>query len=137
MISVLGTTNKYILQNSLVDMHQQTQIWMSAADFWKRELSFFQKMLDRHAPHGQGLPFKQQVDHFQNLITYYQGEVIDAIRKQLRQHEHHLANMLKENKEADTTYFKEHEPIIVAAASFEKSFLDFKHEFYSFLEKDN
>ena len=50
MISVLGSTGKYILQPSLLDMHRQTLEWLSATALWKRELSFFQNLLDKHAP---------------------------------------------------------------------------------------
>nr|MCU0383115.1 hypothetical protein [Cyclobacteriaceae bacterium] len=46
MISILSTTNKYILQSSLIDMHKQSLDWQSAAELWKCEIKFFQKLLD-------------------------------------------------------------------------------------------
>jgi hypothetical protein len=49
MISVLGTTNKYILQPSLMEMHHQSLEWLSYSVLWKRELHFFQKLLDLYA----------------------------------------------------------------------------------------
>lgn len=135
MISVTGTTGKYILQPSLVTMHQESLNWISATALWKRELVFFQKLLDQHAPKLTHVEFKKQVDHFQHLITYYQGELVDELRKKLRDHEHNLAVMLKELNEADVEYIKEHQTVIESVSSFSKVFTEFKHSFFEFIER--
>ena len=135
MISVLGSTGKYILQPSLLDMHRHTLEWISATALWKRELSFFQKLLDKHAPTNSTVEFKKHVDHFQNLIIYYNGELVDALRKKLRDHESRLAHMLQELKESDTEYYKEHGGIMNELDSFQNAFHAFKHSFYEFMER--
>lgn len=135
MISVIGTTNKYILQPSLIGMHQESLEWLSATALWKREIGFFQKLLDEHAPKQSDEEFKKQIDHFQNLITYYGGELIDLYRKKLRDHESRLAHMLQELRESDTEYFKEHEGLMDEVSSFSKAFTSFKHNLYDFIEK--
>lgn len=135
MISVLGTTNKYMLQPGLLDMHRESIDWLSATAFWKRESIFFQKLLDNHAGKNQHADFKKEVDHFQSLITYYHGELIDTYRKKLREHESRLAHMLQELKESDTQYFKEHEGLMQELRTFEHSFKDLKHRLYDFIER--
>lgn len=135
MISVTGATGKYILQPSLVTMHQESLNWLSATELWKRELSFFQKLLDQHAPKMNHVEFKKQVDHYQNLITYYSGELVDQLRKNLRDHEHRLATMLKELNEADVEYIKEHQAVIDKLSSFQKAFTEFKQSFFEFVER--
>ncbi len=135
MISVLGSTGKYILQPSLLDMHRQTLEWLSATALWKRELSFFQNLLDKYAPTSSAVEFKKQIDHFQNLITYYNGELVDILRKKLRDHEGKLAHMLQDLKESDTDYYKEHGGIMDELDSFQKVFHTFKHSLYEFIEK--
>jgi hypothetical protein len=135
MISVTATTGKYILQPSLVTMHQESLNWISAIELWKRELSFFQKLLDQHAPKMTNVEFKKQIDHYQNLITYYRGELVDTLRKNLRDHEHRLASMLQELNEADVEYFKEHQGVIEKVSSFQKVFAEFKHGFFEFIER--
>jgi hypothetical protein len=95
MISVLGTTNKYILQPSLMEMHHQSLEWLSYSVLWKRELHFFQKLLDLYANRFTELEDKKKIDHFQHIITYYQGEVVDGLRKKLKNNEHRLAEMLQ------------------------------------------
>lgn len=135
MISVTGTTGKYILQPSLLGMHRETTEWLSATELWKRELSFFQKLLDQHAPKMGNVDFKKQIDHYQHLITYYQGELVDLLRKKLKDHEKKLALMLQELNESDTSYFKEHEGIMDEVAGFARVFTEFKHGFFDFIER--
>ena len=100
MISVLGTTNKYILQPSLMEMHHQSLEWLSYSVLWKRELSFFQKLLDLYSGRFTSVDDKKKIDHFQHIITYYKGEVVDGLRKKLKTNEHKLAAMLQELNEA-------------------------------------
>jgi len=95
MISILSTTGKYMLQPSLIDMHKQSMQWLSQAELWKKELAFFQKMLDKFASSFKRVEQKKRVDYFQNMITYYNGEIVDGLRKKIRSHEGHLANMLQ------------------------------------------
>ena len=135
MISVLGTTTKYILQPSLLEMHRYALEWLSAAELWKRELAFYQKLLDRHNATDSTVEFKKQMDHFQNLIIYYNGELVDLLRKKLREHEHKLAHMLQGENESDTEYYTEHNGLMEELNSFQKVYLEFKHTFYEFIEK--
>ena len=135
MISVLGTTSKYILQPSLLEMHRYTLECLSVAEYWKLELAFYQKLLERHNATNSMVEFKKQVDHFQNLIIYYRGELIDLLRKKLREHETKLARMLQQENESDTEYYKEHNGLMEELTSFQRVYLEFKHTFYEFIEK--
>lgn len=135
MISVLATTSKYALQPSLLDMHRHSLDWLSSSALWKRELSFFQKLLDKHAPRFASEEDKKRIDHFQNLIIYYNGEVVDGIRKKLRDHESQLAGSLQRENESDTRYYSEHKSLMEEASSFEKAFTELKHELFSFVEE--
>jgi len=135
MISVLGTTSKYILQPALIDMHRQSTEWLSVTELWKQELSFYQKLLDQHNATNTNVEFKKQVDHFQNLITYYNGELIITFQKKIREHERKLARMLRELNESDTEYFKEHNGLMEELDSFQQNYLLFKKTFYDSIEK--
>lgn len=135
MISVLSTTKNYILQPGLVDMHRKSLEYLSATALWKRELTFFQRLLDTYAPKFSALEDKKQIDHFQNLLIYYSGELVDELNKKIRQHEGHLARLLQKKDESDTQYFNEHKDIMSQAESFSKTFDGFRHELYDFIEK--
>lgn len=135
MISVLSTTNKYILQPSLLDMHHQSIEWLSATEFWKKEIAFFQKLLTNKSSYFTNEADKKNIDHFQNLITYYGGEVINQLASKLRKHESMLAGMLQSLNESDTQYFHEHKGIVDELSAFAKNFTMLKHEFFEFIER--
>src|SRR5690242_6740666 len=109
MISVTAVTDNYILQAPLLLKHKQTLEWLSASVLWKRELAFFQKLLDKYAPQVSAVEGKKKLDHFQNVVVYYRFELIDALASKLRQHEKKLAEMLESRDETKIDYIKEHE----------------------------
>lgn len=135
MISVTGVTGNYILQPELLEKHSKTLQWLSASMLWKAELVTFQKILDQRAHLLTTTDDKKKISHFQNLITYYTGEVVDDLRKKLRDHEHKLAHMLEFKKESETQYFKEHDLIMDQASTFSNLFKQFRGEFLELAEK--
>ena len=135
MISVLATTGKYILQPSLMEMHSNSLSWLSALELWKKEVQFFQKLLDQRSALIIDTEGKKQVDHFQHLITYYGGELISSLRKKLHTHEGNLARTLQQLNESDTEYFREHEALMEELSSFQKTFYQFKHDYIEFMER--
>jgi hypothetical protein len=135
MISVISTTNRYILQPSLVAMHRASLDSLSATVLWKRELHFFQKLLDTHASKFSTIEDKKKIDHFQSLLTYYAGELVDLLNSKIRKHEGNLARMLQEKNETDTIYFSEHKDLMIEVESFSKSYVEFHHELYAFIER--
>jgi hypothetical protein len=135
MISVTSVTGNYILQPTTFQKHKATLEWLSATLLWKKELKFFQKLLDQFAPRFTSIEEKKSVDHFQSIITYYDGELIDSFRSKLKRHEGHLAHMLENQDESDTRYFKEHDSLMSDLASIDKQLTEYKQEFYSFIEK--
>ena len=134
MVSVLASTGRYILQPSIVEMHTTTLEWLSALELWKKEVQFFQKLLDQHTAQISSPEIKKQVDHFQHLITYYGGELISLLRKKLHQHESSLAHLLQEADETETGYFYEHKSLMEELESFRKTFYQFKHDYIEFIE---
>jgi hypothetical protein len=134
MVSVTASTGRYILQPSVIEMHTTTLEWLSALKLWKKEVQFFQKLLDQHATQISSLETKKQVDHFQHLITYYDGELISLLRKKLHQHEKNLANMLQHCDETETSYFYEHKSLMEEVEAFRKTFYQFKHDYIEFIE---
>lgn len=135
MISVTGATGNYILQPVLVEKHSKTLEWLSTSMLWKSELTTFQKILDQRAPLLVSLDDKKRIDHFQSLITYYKGEVVDDLRKKLRNHESKLADMLESKNESNIQYFKEHDNIMDQLQTFSNLFKQFRIDLLTFVEK--
>jgi DNA primase large subunit len=133
MISVTSTTDKYILQPSLIAKHKKTVEWLSTALFWKKEMSFFQKLLDNTAPKLSAVADKQKLDHFQHFITYYNGELIDSLRTKLRLHEKNLAHMLEKKDELAKKYFEEHDALMSLLEGAQTQILQTKEELFDFV----
>lgn len=135
MISVTAGTKSYILQPSLIEMHKKSLEWLSASVLWKRELKFFQHLLEKQAPSATSVDDKKKIDHFQNLIIYYSGELVDELRKKLRDHENSVARMLQEKNESDTGYFQDHQNLMDELQTFSDRFQEYKHELFDFIER--
>lgn len=135
MISPTSITGSYILQPSLLEKHRKTLSWLSATLLWQREFHFFQKLLDKNASKFTDVDDKKKVDHFQNLILYYNSELIIELQKKLRGHENRLADMLKTKDELKTGYFKEHEALMQELEAFNSRFVEYKEELFGFIEK--
>ncbi len=134
MVSSIASAGRNILQPSIVEMHTTSLEWLSALKLWKKEVQFFQKLLDQHTSQISNLEIKKQVDHFQHLITYYGGELISVLRKKLHQHEKNLVQMLKESDDTETGYYYEHKAMIEELEAFRKTFYQFKHDYIEFIE---
>lgn len=135
MISPLSITDKYILQPTLLDKHKSTLGWLSAAVLWKRELVFFQKLLDQYAPRFTSEEDKKRIDHFQNLIIYYKEELIDSLTTKLRLHEKQLAELLETHHEASSAYFTQHVQLMNELESLDTQFRQYKEELFAFIEQ--
>jgi hypothetical protein len=118
-----------------MDMHHSSLEWLSTTVLWKQEVSFFQKLLDAYVAKGTSTDEKKKVSHFQNVITYYGGELIDTLRKKIKTHEHKLADMLQELKGSNQEYYDEHSTLMEELSAFMKTFNSFKSEFFAFIEK--
>jgi hypothetical protein len=118
-----------------MDLHQSSLEWLSTTVLWKQEVAFFQKLLDSYVAKGTSTDEKKKVSHFQNLITYYGGELIDSLRKKIKLHEHKLANMMQELKGSDKEYYDEHGELLDELSAFMKTFNSFKSEFFAFIDK--
>lgn len=134
MISVTSISDKYVLQPTLLDKHRKSLEWLSAIILWKRELSFFQKLLDQYAPKLSSTDDKKKIDHFQSIIIYYKNELVDSLATRLRLHEKKLAEMLESLDETKTEYFKEHDGLMSELEALNAQFIKHKEELFKFIE---
>lgn len=135
MISVTSITDNYIVQPTLLAKHKKTLEWLSAAILWKRELAFFQKLLDQYAPKFTTTNEKATINHFQNLITYYRFELIDALTSRLRLHEKKLSEMLETKDETMVEYFQEHDSLMGELEAANTQFIQNKEALFLFIER--
>ena len=135
MEKISNSSADYLLQDSIERFHQENREWLSEIDLWKVELNFFQKLLDISAPKLRNEDERKQTDHFQNLIIYYTGELLDEFAQKVKRHEKYLATSLKQDAKVDDSTFRhKHGELSSHLNSFLSEFRMFKREFFKFVE---
>jgi len=130
-----GTESEYLLQSSLEDLHQVSKYWFSEIEFFKTELNFFQDLLDKHCPNINSDEDKKQLDHFQNLIIYYNGELLDEYNRKVRKHTKRLARLLDEGSTLeDFSYREDHKLLGNDMSSLGKRLQEYKVELFDFIQ---
>ncbi|MDN5201795.1 hypothetical protein QQ008_10490 [Fulvivirgaceae bacterium BMA10] len=126
----------FLKERNLEDLHYSSKQWLFNIDFWRQELNFFQNLLDTQAKHVTTVDQKKQIDHFQNLIIYYQGELLDEFHQKVRRHEKRLKNLLINNESpTDLSYRENHNLLFDQIISFDNQFKKYKLELYSFMSQ--
>ena len=129
-------SSEYLIERSLDELHQQSVKWNSDIELWKIELNFFQKLLDKYSVEFDTVDEKKEIDHFQNLITYYSGELLDEFRQLVRRHETTLAkDFAVKGKVDEAAYRATHLDLMKRIYAFDNEFKAYKKEFFTFIEK--
>ncbi len=126
----------HLLQTGLEDLHQESKNWLSEIEFWKVELIFFQKLLDKYASHFQNIEDKKKIDQFQNFMTYYSGELLHETRKELSRHEKFLASQLgsKNHRINEQTYRADHQTLNQKVTGIRQQIAQEKRKFFEFIQ---
>ncbi len=135
MENLKATTTEFLLREGLMDLHKTSKIWVSEVELWKIELEFFQKLLDANANKVTTYKGKKTIGHLQNLITYYQGELLDEFAKAVRKHEKYLNNLVTGDGADDETYRVKHDIIDDKINSFREGFKSYKSELFEFISE--
>ena len=135
MENLKATTTEFLLRESLLDLHKSSTNWVSEVDLWKIELNFFQKLLDTNAQKVVTYQGKKTIGHLQNLITYYQGELMDEFAKAVRKHEKYLRKILNGEESDEESYRVKHEILDDKINTFRDRFKDYKQELFGFIEE--
>ena len=135
MENLNGTESEYLLQSSVEDLHQVSTYWLSEIEFYKTELNFFQDLLDKHCPKINSPEDKKQLDHFQNLIIYYNGELLDEYNRKVRKHTKRISRIMDEGPTfEDFSYREEHKLLGDQMSSIGKRLQEYKVELFEFIQ---
>lgn len=125
---------EFLAERSIEDLHYTSRQWLFNIEFWRQELSFFQGLLDNQVDKAKTVEQKKQIDHFQHLITYYQGELLDEFHQKTRRHEKNMRAMLSGDGTAvDAAFREKHNILFDQIVSFDNQFKQHKLDFYDFM----
>lgn len=126
----------YLLDASLEILHFESSEWLSEIAFWKDEIAFFQKLLEKIAPKAISADNKLEMEHLQNEITLFRYEILDELKGSVLVHEKYLASLLDDSqKDSEQFYREKHKTIADQISGFAKEFKDLKSDIFSFAEK--
>jgi hypothetical protein len=135
MNQISPATTSCLLEVSMEDLHQESKTWLSEIEFWRIELSFYQQLLEKVARHTLGED-KKAIDHFQSLIFYFKGELLDQYEHDIREHERYLDAMVEEKAPFDEAFYREkHKKYESQINSFGIDFKQYRKELYAFAGK--
>lgn len=135
MENLKATTTEFLLRESLMDLHKTSNQWVSEVNLWKLELDFFQKLLDANAHKVTTYKGKKTIGHLQNLITYYQGELLYEFAKAVRKHEKYLNRVITGEISDEESYRVKHDIIDDKITSFREGFKSYKSELFEFISE--
>lgn len=125
---------EFLAKRSIEDLHYSSRQWLFNIEFWRQELDFFQSLLDQFVSKAELVDHKKQIDHFQHLITYYKGELLDEFHQKTRRHEKMLRGMLNSEITDQNEAFREkHNILFDQIVSFDNQFKQHKLDFYEFM----
>jgi hypothetical protein len=134
MEEITAPGSEYLLEIGIEELHKESKVWVSRIDLWKRELHFFQKLLDKYSQDIAKNDNKKQEDHFQYLIIYYNGELLEAYKQSARRQEKYLGQVLSGEFVNEATLRNEHIVLKEKIDSFDTEFRKTKHEFFQLIE---
>jgi hypothetical protein len=136
MATSLSTSTHYMLQPSLIDLHQKSIEWESNIELWKRELAFFKKLIDEYGKELHRRDDVEERNHFKLLLNFYANDLMGSLTAKIQNHETSLKPLMKNrNSQDESTYRSEHKTLSYQIRAFEKEFLCYKNELYLLMEK--
>jgi hypothetical protein len=135
MEELTNATTDYLLEIGIEELHRESETWDSRITLWKRELDFFQKLLDTFSSKFDNGDDRKSGDHFQNLIIYYNGELLEGYKQAVRRQKKNLGNILSSGEDTDEATFRNnHIGLKEKIDSFDYEFRKTKQEFFNFIE---
>lgn len=117
----------------LSDLHFEHQHWLKELDFFKQEVSVFEKRLAEISSRNTAMEVRQQLESFQNQFIR-QKEVIDEVKHRINEHENELSAYAKDNPVAiDRVHFDDHSGLREEMNTFRTIFNELKDNFYKFV----
>lgn len=136
MEKLMLDNNDTLAEQHLKSLLYNSNEWKSEVEMWKQELKFFQKLLDKYASKMTTVEQKQKMDHFQNLIIYYDGELLDFFKQKARRHAKYLAEHVENNRPLNKNEYNEKfGSVNTQLNAFSSEFRKYKKEFFQFMEK--
>lgn len=122
----------YVSAAKFVHEHQD---WLSAIDFYKKEIEILQHRLSEIASKNTKEEVLKEVEHFQNQFIVQRNN-LDELRHKVNEHIHHAKNDAQDHQgKVEYSRVLEHDEVREDFDTLEKVINDLREEFKEFLAK--
>ena len=136
MDQMMSESQQMSMERNIEEMYHNSLDWQSEVSLWKQELKFFQKMLDTYTGKCLSVEQKQRLSHLQNLLIYYNGELLDQFRQKTRRHVKYLANHMEEDDALNLNeYQQKFGGLSGHLSAFATEYRRYKKDFFNLMEE--
>jgi hypothetical protein len=124
---------KKLLEPSIEDLHKEHNEWVSDMLFHKDEMKFFEDLLSLNLPKIKTTEQKAQLEHLQNKLIYFKGELIDKFLHDVKVHEFNLEKALESDHYDEDDLYKDHLKYRDDFRDLHRDILEYKRELFDFI----
>ncbi|NNC85891.1 MAG: hypothetical protein HKN75_07405 [Bacteroidia bacterium] len=129
------SANKEKLVNRLTKTHQDSQEWLSAIEFWKFELVFFQKLIDKNFLRVTLVDKMRALEEYEKQINHLMTHDLAQVEAEVKKHEHYLNKIESGDSDVDdVTYRAEHQNEAMKMNKITLKIRDFKKSLFNNIE---
>tara|TARA_Y100000589_G_scaffold320020_1_gene349374 strand:+ start:47144 stop:47536 length:393 start_codon:yes stop_codon:yes gene_type:complete len=125
--------SKKLLEPAIEDLHNEHKDWISDMQFHKDEMKFFEDLLSLNLPKIKTDEQKAQLEHLQNKLIYFKGELIDKFLHDAKVHEFNLEKALESDHYDEDDLYKDHLKYRDDFKALHRDILDYKKELFDFI----
>ncbi|WKN41667.1 hypothetical protein [Tunicatimonas pelagia] len=136
MDQMIAESQPMSMERNIDEMYHNSLDWQSEVSLWKQELKFFQKMLDTYTRKCLSVQQKQRLSHLQNLLIYYNGELLDQFKQQTRRHVKYLSHQMEEESSLNLNeYQQKFGGLSNHLAAFATEYRRYKKDFFTLMSE--
>jgi hypothetical protein len=124
----------YLLEASLEALHEESREWISEIEFWKREVSFFSKLISNKYVKSVLEGKKEIYDKASSRLKVYKENTLDELKKEVMEQEKILSENLKKNTSEESVYRERHKNLTDKIRNFKNEYQNIKKDFFIIME---
>lgn len=132
MASINTSENKQTIIYGLTQLHQESVEWLSTIEFWKFELGFFQKLVDKNFFRVTLVDKMHALEELEKQIVHFKRHELMQLEVEIKKHEHYLNKLESGDSDADdVTYRATHQLESINMHQFVQKFREFKTKLFN------
>jgi hypothetical protein len=135
MNTLSPVTSPYLLEDSIEDLHGETQDWLTGIRAWQQEVVFYQLLLNKIWGRLISADVRQPLKQYQALLSGPMTQILTSHQEDFEEHERYLVDLRRNTGQAnDQSYRQVHKKYSLQLKSLAKDIRQLKKELFGFIE---